>query len=99
MLKTTPASVYSLLQRAHKAVRERLTRPSQQVTLRRLGDDALRRIVERYVNAWHDGDIDTLVMMLTIYVPALLVSSALILWQLVRSPVAEPTAVMLAARH
>jgi len=38
-------------------------------------------------------------VIVTIYVPALLVSSALILWQLVRSPVAEPTAAMLAARH
>jgi len=65
MLKTTPASVYSLLQRAHKAVRERLRHPSQQTTLRRLGDDALRGIVERYVSAWHNGDIDALVTMLT----------------------------------
>ena len=38
-------------------------------------------------------------VIVTIYVPALLVSSALILWQLVRSPAAEPTAAKLAAQH
>jgi Sigma-70, region 4 len=37
MLGTTPASVYSSLQRAHQAVRGRLQRPSQQATLRRAG--------------------------------------------------------------
>jgi RNA polymerase sigma-70 factor (ECF subfamily) len=65
MLKTTPASVYSSLQRAHKAVSGRLPHPSQQATLRRLGDEGLRDIVEAYVDAWHRGDIDAIVAMLT----------------------------------
>ena len=65
MLETTRASVYSLLQRAHKALRQRLDQPSQQLTLRRLGDEAVRGLVERYVTAWHDGDVDALVTMLT----------------------------------
>jgi RNA polymerase sigma-70 factor (ECF subfamily) len=65
MLKTTPASVYSLLQRAHKALRKRLDQPSQQTTLRRLGNQAVRGLVDRYVTAWHDGDVDALVTMLT----------------------------------
>jgi ketosteroid isomerase-like protein len=65
MLKTTPASVYSLLQRAHKALRKRLDQPSQQTTLRRLGNQAVRGLVDRYVAAWHDGDVDALVTMLT----------------------------------
>ena len=65
MLKTTPASVYSLLQRAHKALRNRLDQPSQEITLRRLGNQAVRGLVERYVAAWHDGDVDALVTMLT----------------------------------
>jgi RNA polymerase sigma-70 factor, ECF subfamily len=65
MLETTQASVYSLLQRAHKALRKRLDQPSQQTTLRRLGNQALRDLVERYVAAWHDGDVDGLVTMLT----------------------------------
>lgn len=65
MLGTTPASVYSALQRAHKAVRGRLPRPSQQATLRRLGDAALRQVVDRYVDASHRGDVDSIVTMLT----------------------------------
>jgi RNA polymerase sigma-70 factor, ECF subfamily len=65
MLETTTAWVYSLLQRAHKALRQRLDQPSQQVTLSRLGDAAVRGLVERYVGAWHDGDVDALVTMLT----------------------------------
>ena len=65
MLETTRASVYSLLQRARKALRQRLDQPSQQVTLRRLGNEAVRSLVERYVAAWHDGDVDALVTMLT----------------------------------
>jgi RNA polymerase sigma-70 factor, ECF subfamily len=65
MLQSTPASVYSLLQRAHKVVQARLTQPSQQQTLSRLGDRELRGIVERYVSAWHRADVDALVRMLT----------------------------------
>ena len=38
-LETTPASVYSALQRAHKTVDERLPEHSQQATLRALGDE------------------------------------------------------------
>src|SRR6202167_863912 len=65
MLQSTPASVYSLLQRAHKVVQARLTQPSQQQTLSRLGDHELRGIVERYGSAWDRADIDALVRMLT----------------------------------
>jgi RNA polymerase sigma-70 factor, ECF subfamily len=65
MLATTPGSVYSLLQRAHKALRQRLGQPSQQVTLRQLGNEAVRGLVDRYVTAWHDGNVDALVTMLT----------------------------------
>jgi RNA polymerase sigma-70 factor (ECF subfamily) len=65
MLRTTPASVYSSLQRAHKAVSGRLPDQSQQAALRHLGDDGLRDVVERYVDAWHRGDVDSIVTMLT----------------------------------
>src|SRR2546421_6897314 len=51
-LDTTPASVDSALQRAHKTVDERLPEESQQTTLRSLGDAALRDVVEHYVDAW-----------------------------------------------
>jgi RNA polymerase sigma-70 factor (ECF subfamily) len=65
VLDTTPASVYSALQRAHKAVDERLPELSQQATLRTLGDAALRDIVRGYVDAWERADVDAVVAMLT----------------------------------
>ncbi len=63
-LETTPASVYSALQRAHKTVDERLPEQSQQATLRALGDERLRAIVDEYVAAWERGDVDAVVAML-----------------------------------
>ena len=65
VLETTPASVHSALQRAHKAVDERLPELSQQATLRTLGDAALRDIVRGYVDAWERADVDAVVAMLT----------------------------------
>ena len=65
VLETTTASVYSALQRAHKAVDERLPERTQQATLRVLGDAALRDVVSAYVDAWERGDIDAVVSMLT----------------------------------
>ena len=65
MLETTPASVHSALQRAHKAVDERLPEPSQQATLRTLGDAGLRDIVRGFVAAWERADVDAVVAMLT----------------------------------
>jgi RNA polymerase sigma-70 factor, ECF subfamily len=64
-LDTTPVSVDSALQRAHKTVNERLPKQSQQATLRALGDDALSEVVERYVAAWERSDVDSVVAMLT----------------------------------
>jgi RNA polymerase sigma-70 factor (ECF subfamily) len=64
-LEVTPASVYSLLQRAHKALDERLPEQSQQATLRSLGDERVREIVERYMTAWENADVDAIVEMLT----------------------------------
>jgi RNA polymerase sigma-70 factor (ECF subfamily) len=64
MLDTSPASVYSLLQRAHKTVDERLPARSQQATLRALGDVALGELVERYVAAWERSDVDAVVALL-----------------------------------
>src|SRR6058998_3247749 len=51
-LETTTASVNSALQRARAAVDERVPERSQQATLRALGDDELRDLVSRYVDAW-----------------------------------------------
>jgi RNA polymerase sigma-70 factor (ECF subfamily) len=63
-LDTTPVSVDSALQRAHKTVDQRLPEPSQQATLRSLSDDALRQLVQRYVTAWERNDVDAVVAML-----------------------------------
>ena len=63
-LGTTTAAVNSALQRARAAVEERLPERSQQATLRALGDDAVRELVERYVDAWERGDVDAVVAML-----------------------------------
>ena len=64
VLETTSVSVDSALQRAHKAVDERVPRQSQQATLRSLGDEAVRDVVERFVAAWERNDVDAVVAML-----------------------------------
>jgi RNA polymerase sigma-70 factor (ECF subfamily) len=64
VLETTPVSVDSALQRAHKTVDERLPSQSQQQTLRLLGDNELSRIVERFVAAWEQSEVDAVVSML-----------------------------------
>jgi RNA polymerase sigma-70 factor (ECF subfamily) len=63
-LDTTVASVNSALQRARKAVDERAPERSQQATLRALGDDGIRQIVERYIDAMGRADVDAVVAML-----------------------------------
>ncbi|MGH2846373.1 MAG: sigma-70 family RNA polymerase sigma factor [Gaiellaceae bacterium] len=63
-LETTTASVNSALQRARAAVDERLPEQSQQATLRSLGDERVREIVENYVDAWDRGDVEAVVSML-----------------------------------
>jgi RNA polymerase sigma-70 factor, ECF subfamily len=64
VLETTPVSVDSALQRAHKTVEERLPGQSQQQTLRLLGDNELSELVERYIDAWERNDVDAVVSML-----------------------------------
>jgi RNA polymerase sigma-70 factor, ECF subfamily len=59
-LDTNADAVYSALQRAHKTVEARLPERTQQATLRSLGDDGLREIVEGFVDAWERHDIDAL---------------------------------------
>ncbi len=63
-LETTPDAVYSALQRAHKSVDARLPERSQQATLRALGADGLREIVDGYRDAWERGDVDAVAAML-----------------------------------
>jgi RNA polymerase sigma-70 factor, ECF subfamily len=63
-LDTSPEAVYSALQRAHKTVERKLPERSQQATLRSLGDDGVRELVEGYVDAWERADVDALAAML-----------------------------------
>src|SRR5438128_4005124 len=63
-LDTTVASVNSALQRARAAVDERVPEQSQQATLRSLGDDGVRDLVERYVDAWERNDVEAFASML-----------------------------------
>jgi RNA polymerase sigma-70 factor (ECF subfamily) len=65
MLDTTPVSIDSALQRAHKRVEQRLPEQSQQTALRSLGDAELREIVDGYVAAFESADITALAAMLT----------------------------------
>ena len=64
ILDTTEPSVNGALRRARKALAENLPDRTQQVTLRALGDDRLRRLVERYVDAWERGDVDAILALL-----------------------------------
>lgn len=64
-LDTTVAAVNSALQRARAGVEQRVPERSQQVTLRTLGEDSLRELVDRYVDAWERNDVEAFVAMLT----------------------------------
>jgi RNA polymerase sigma-70 factor, ECF subfamily len=64
-LGASPAAVNSALQRARAAARDRLPDASQQATLRQLGDQRTRALVQRYADALERGDADTLISMLT----------------------------------
>ncbi len=64
LLDTSVASVNSALQRARAAVDERIGDQSQQQTLRMLDDDEIKELVDRYVDAWERGDVDTVTAML-----------------------------------
>jgi RNA polymerase sigma-70 factor (ECF subfamily) len=63
-LETTVASVNSALQRARKTIDEGLPDQSQQATLRALGDDRVREVVEGYMDAMQRGDVEAVVGML-----------------------------------
>jgi RNA polymerase sigma-70 factor, ECF subfamily len=64
-LETTVTSVNSAMQRARAAVDQRLPERSQQATLRALGDERVRSLVERYMDALERGDVDAIVGMLS----------------------------------
>jgi RNA polymerase sigma-70 factor, ECF subfamily len=63
-LDTTVASVNSALQRARKTVEQRLPERSQQATLRALGDEGIREVVEAYADAWARRDVEAVAALL-----------------------------------
>jgi RNA polymerase sigma-70 factor, ECF subfamily len=63
-LDTTVASVNSAMQRARTAVDERTPELTQQQTLRQIGDEKVRAMVERYLEAWERGDVEAVKVML-----------------------------------
>ncbi|MCX6465940.1 MAG: sigma-70 family RNA polymerase sigma factor [Pseudonocardiales bacterium] len=65
IMDTSVASVNSALQRARRIVAERVPQPSQARTLRAVGDERLRALVEGYADALERGDADALVALLT----------------------------------
>lgn len=65
VMDTSATSVNSALARARKVVAERVQSPSQQQTLRRVGDSRLRYLVSSYAAALESGDVDALVALLT----------------------------------
>jgi RNA polymerase sigma-70 factor (TIGR02960 family) len=64
ILDTTPASVNSALQRARKAVDERVPDTTQQEELAALGGDGQRELVDAFVAAWEGADIGALTTIL-----------------------------------
>ena len=64
VLDTTPVSIDSALQRAHRTIEKRLPEQSQQTALRALGDAELREIVDSYIEAWESADVSAIAAML-----------------------------------
>lgn len=64
-MDTTAASVNSALQRARRIVAEKIPSPTQQQTLREIGDARQREIVAGYSAALERGDANGLVALLT----------------------------------
>ena len=63
-LEASVPSVNSALQRARATVDARLPQENQQVTLRSLGDERVRRLVEAYTEAWERGDAEAILALL-----------------------------------
>jgi RNA polymerase sigma-70 factor (ECF subfamily) len=64
ILETTVASVNSALQRARTAVEQRVPDRTQQATLRELGQERVRELVDRWVDAWERNDVEAFAAML-----------------------------------
>jgi RNA polymerase sigma-70 factor (ECF subfamily) len=64
LLGRTVPSVNGALRRGRKAAAERLPDRTQQITLRELGDERIRELAQRYIDAWERGDIDAILGLL-----------------------------------
>jgi RNA polymerase sigma-70 factor (TIGR02960 family) len=64
VLETTPASVNSALQRARKAIDERVPPTTQHDELAALGEDGQRELVKAFMAAWEGADIAALTSIL-----------------------------------
>jgi RNA polymerase sigma-70 factor (ECF subfamily) len=64
VLETTPVSVDSALQRAHRTIDGRVPAQTQRQTMRALGDREVREMVDRFARAWETRDVQGLVAML-----------------------------------
>jgi RNA polymerase sigma-70 factor (ECF subfamily) len=65
LLDTSEEAVNSALARARRVLRERMPERSQQETLRALGDEGVRELVQRYMKALESGDIERIVALLS----------------------------------
>jgi RNA polymerase sigma-70 factor, ECF subfamily len=63
-LRTTVTSVNSALQRARKAVEERVPEGREHAKVRALGDASVHEIVQRFVDALECGDVEAIVALL-----------------------------------
>ncbi|MEU8078945.1 sigma-70 family RNA polymerase sigma factor [Catellatospora citrea] len=64
IMDTSTASVNSALARARRIVAEKAPSPSQQQTLRKIGDARVRDVVHRFAGALERGDADALISLL-----------------------------------
>lgn len=65
LLETTVPAANSSLQRARVTVERNLPETSQSAALRSLEDAGVRKLAERYANAWESGDVEAIVAMIT----------------------------------
>jgi RNA polymerase sigma-70 factor (ECF subfamily) len=66
ILDTTPTAVNSALQRARRAVRERVPEKTQQAEMDALGNGGQRELVDAFMRAWERADVAKLVELLTV---------------------------------
>ncbi|HEU4948420.1 MAG TPA: sigma-70 family RNA polymerase sigma factor [Kribbella sp.] len=64
LLETTPAAVNSALQRARKAVAERVPPITQQAEQAALGENRQRELADAFVTAWEQADVEAITALL-----------------------------------